>query len=93
MCNDRNNFHFVLKDMDALTAACRKTAVRGAHFSVRKVSESGAVIVLNPNPETSTDTFQYFFRNERRSGGSKDAKVERDKDNNFLIVHFGSKEG
>ncbi|KAK7110036.1 uncharacterized protein [Littorina saxatilis] len=80
-------------DFIELEKTCKTNLVDGRELKVLPADKRGAVLVLNPHPDTKINSFDFYFKNTRRSGGGKVLRLERDKEHNkYLIVYFETKE-
>ncbi|KAL8594108.1 hypothetical protein ACOMHN_000820 [Nucella lapillus] len=79
-------------DMGVLQVICEQFPQEGRVLKVLPVDKRGAVLIHNPYPQTSTNSFKYYLSNKKRSGGSNIAEIRRDECNSFLIAYFHSRE-
>ncbi|XP_062593153.1 protein mono-ADP-ribosyltransferase PARP14-like, partial [Saccostrea cucullata] len=77
-----------LKDFEKLEAACQKKPLEKCYLAVRRVPISNCVIVSGFGESTSVDTLEFYFDNEKRSGGGgvKEAKINSE--DGTCLVYF-----
>ncbi|XP_061194415.1 protein mono-ADP-ribosyltransferase PARP14-like isoform X2 [Saccostrea echinata] len=77
-----------LKDFGKLEAACQKKALEKCYLAVKRIPISNCVIVSGFGESTSVDTLEFYFDNEKRSGGGgvKEAKVNPE--DGTCLVYF-----
>ncbi|KAL3864673.1 hypothetical protein ACJMK2_006335 [Sinanodonta woodiana] len=75
-------------DFQKLEEACKKRALEGNHLQPSKVPVSNCILVLNLKIETTDDTIELYFENEKRSWGGPVEKVEFRRDEEYCLVFF-----
>ena len=79
-------------DLVDLQNVCKKHPLGQQVLNVGPVNTRGAVVIHNPHPATTTESFLFYLKNSKRSGGTV-LDIERDENHRFLIAYYASKDG
>ncbi|XP_061194345.1 protein mono-ADP-ribosyltransferase PARP14-like [Saccostrea echinata] len=77
-----------IKDFLKLEEICQKKPLEKHFLSVKKVSISNCIIVTGFAENTAESTIEFYFDNERRSGGGVVTEVKINKDDDTCLVYF-----
>ncbi|XP_078597384.1 protein mono-ADP-ribosyltransferase PARP14-like [Branchiostoma floridae x Branchiostoma japonicum] len=75
-------------DIQNLIQRASGKTVHGRQLEFQLVWRPTAIVVSGISPDTTTETLQMFFENERRSGGDDVVKVERTQTGDKATIHF-----
>lgn len=77
-----------LTDFTKLEAACQKKALEKRFLTVKRVPISNCIIVSGFSEGISDSTLEYYFENEKRSGGGTVIDIKVNHEDCTCLVHF-----
>nr|XP_034317327.1 protein mono-ADP-ribosyltransferase PARP14 isoform X2 [Crassostrea gigas] len=77
-----------LKDFTKLEAACQKKPLEKWFLTVKRVPLSNCIIVSGFSEGISDSTLEYYFENEKRSGGGPVIDIKVNHEDCTCLVHF-----
>jgi hypothetical protein len=81
----------MFSDFEKLQLACKRVSLDRSYLDVCQVPISNCVIVHNISKKTSGDTLEFYFDNERISGGTGVLDVKMC--DGFCLIYFEEPEG
>lgn len=77
-----------LTDFTKLEAACQKKPLEKRFLTVKRVPLSNCIIVSGFSEGISDSTLEYYFENEKRSGGGTVTDIKVNHDDCTCLVYF-----
>ena len=77
-----------LTDFNKLEKACQRKPLENCYLSVKRVPISNCICVSGFSKKTSESTLEYYFENERKSGGKDVTDVKFNDEDNTCLVYF-----
>ncbi|XP_078312815.1 protein mono-ADP-ribosyltransferase PARP14-like [Crassostrea virginica] len=77
-----------LSDFSKLEETCQKKTLKNHYLSVKRVPVSNCICVSGFSQNTSESTLEYYFENERKSGGNEVTGVNFNKEDNTCLIYF-----
>jgi hypothetical protein len=71
-----------------LEAACQKRPLEKKYLTVKRVPISTCIHVSGFKADTSENTLEYYFDNEKRSGGGGVTDIKVSHDDDWCLVYF-----
>ena len=87
-----SSFNFYL-DFEKLEKTCQKKPLEKYYLSVKRVPVSKCICVSGFSEDTSKSTLEFYFDNERKSGGVNVTDVKMDHEENMCLVFFEDPKG